>query len=209
VQLTKFTHSCVRLESEGRRLLVDPGVWCESEAFQDVDDILITHEHQDHLDVDRLVQLADSRPDLVVRAPGSVTALLGELSAAAITVAVGDRFEAAGMTVRVVGGVHAEVYGGLPACPNVGYLIEDSVYHPGDALHVPDVAVETLFVPASAPWLKLAEAIDFVRAVAPTRTYPIHDALLSKKGATITDRWFTTESGTEYLRLEPGTQVDL
>jgi hypothetical protein len=83
-------------------------------------------------------------------------------------------------------------------------VVEDNVYHPGDSFHVPDGTVETLLVPTSGPWLKLAEAIDFVRAVNPTRAYSIHDVLLSDKGEALVDRWLEMRGETDYKRLAPG-----
>ena len=209
MRLTKFTHSCVQLESDGGRLLVDPGIWCESEVFDGVTDILVTHEHSDHIDFERLTALARSRPHVSVRAPASVVSKLGELGDAAVAIGAGEHFQVAGMTVDTVGGMHAEIIDGLPGCPNIGYIIGGSVYHPGDALHVPDVPVETLLVPVSGPWLKVGEVIDFLRAVAPVRAYPIHDALLSDKGKRVTDRWIASRGGTDYSSLADGTSVRL
>ncbi|MDQ4033487.1 MAG: hypothetical protein M3332_15055 [Actinomycetota bacterium] len=36
-----------------------------------------------------------------------------------------------------------------------------------------------LFVPTAAPWLKIGEAIDHLRAVPPRTAVPIHQAVLS------------------------------
>ena len=36
-----------------------------------------------------------------------------------------------------------------------------------------------LGLPTGAPWLKLSEAVDFLRAVAPRTAVPIHEAVLS------------------------------
>jgi len=84
----------------------------------------------------------------------------------------------------------------------------DNVYHPGDSLFVPDHRVETLLVPTSAPWLKLAEAIDFVRTVAPRHAYSIHDAMLSSKGEVSVDRWLDLKGGKRrYARIPIGETV--
>jgi len=107
-----------------------------------------------------------------------------------------------------IGGEHAEIYNGLPGCANVGFVLA-GIYHPGDALHVPDVEVETLLVPVSAPWLKLREALDFVRAVGPARAFPIHDAMFSVIGNTGVDSWMVQEGGTDYRRLAAGESTEL
>jgi L-ascorbate metabolism protein UlaG (beta-lactamase superfamily) len=214
MQLIKYTHACVRLESDGRALVVDPGVWSEARALDGVSDVLITHEHFDHLDTDRLVAALAVNPSLKVYAHAAVAAQLKKLGDAVVTVAVGDEFTAAGLAVRAVGGDHAEIYEGLPGCANIGFVIDDksidgTLYHPGDALFVPDAQVDTLLVPTCAPWLKLAEALSFVRAVAPRRAYSIHDAMLSRTGEQIVDRWLTLKGNTEYARIPVGESVPL
>src|SRR5690349_6644246 len=175
MRLTKHGHACVRLESGGRVLVIDPGTLSGAESMADADAVLITHEHADHLDVDELTAARDRNPGLAVY---THPALAGTLGAGVTAVNVGESFTAAGFDVRVVGGEHAEIVDGLPGCPNVGYLV-DGVYHPGDSLFEPPEAVDTLWVPASGPWLKLGAAIEFVRAVRPRRAFPIHDAHLS------------------------------
>jgi hypothetical protein len=60
MRLIKFTHACVRLEDGDRRLLIDPGIWTEREAYQGVTDILVTHEHDDHIDIERITDLFES-----------------------------------------------------------------------------------------------------------------------------------------------------
>src|SRR5215475_3197068 len=208
MQLIKYTHAAVRLVDGDRDVLIDPGVWAEDAAFSNVTDVLVTHEHADHIDLDRLVAARDTRPDLRVFLPAPVAAQITErtpsFEPALHVVAPGDTFTAAGYRVRAVGGMHAEVYEGAPGCANIGYVVEDAVYHPGDSLHVPDGAIETLLVPTSGPWLKLAEAIDFVRAVRPTRAYSIHDVLLSDKGEALVDGWLARRGETDYARLPSG-----
>jgi hypothetical protein len=96
----------------------------------------------------------------------------------------------------------------LPGCANVGFVL-GGVYHPGDALHVPGVEVETLLVPVGAPWLKLGEAIDFVCSVRPARAIPIHDALLSTIGNAGADRWMIMHADTDYRRLGSGDFLEV
>ncbi len=197
MDLIKYTHACVRLEDSGRVLLVDPGIWAETAAFDGVSEVLVTHEHFDHVDVERLAQAGD----VVVYAPATIADKLAEAGVSTRTVALGDTFEAAGFSVRAVGGRHADIYDGLPGCANLGYIIDGAVYHPGDSFFVPDAEIETLLVPLSGPWFKLAEAIDFVRGVKPTRAFPIHDAMLSERGLAGMDSWLGMKGETDYARI--------
>ncbi|WP_338682397.1 MBL fold metallo-hydrolase [Streptomyces acidiscabies] len=194
MRIVKYTHSCVRLEHEGRVLVIDPGIWSEPVALDGADAVLLTHEHSDHADVLRLRGLG-----VPVHAPAS--AHLPDLDFTAV--ATGEEFTAAGFRVTAQGGRHAPVYGGLPDCANLGYLVEDRLYHPGDSLHRPGRPVETLLVPLQASWLKTSEAIDFVRAVAPERAYGIHDAQINDRALTSINGWLTDRCGDRYRWLAP------
>lgn len=205
MRLTKFTHACVRMEQDGTVLVIDPGGFTEPEALDGADAVLITHEHFDHLDLDKLRAAAGTtvytHPDVASKLAGTDLEVR--------TVQAGDAFVAAGFRVRAYGGVHAEIHPDIPRVPNLGFLVEESVYHPGDALDVPDRRVETLLLPIVAPWLKLAEAVDFARSVAPSRAYAVHDHLLSPAGATVVNRNLSNLSGCDYEHLVPGSTVEL
>ncbi|MFE9959520.1 MBL fold metallo-hydrolase [Micromonospora sp. NPDC005299] len=208
MHLTKYAHSCVRLEHDGGVLVVDPGVFSDPEALDGADAVLITHEHPDHVDVEALTRALDRRP-VRVHGPASLAGVLGDTAEALTVVAPGESFTAAGMAVRAYGGEHAVIHPDIPVVPNLGYLFNDVVYHPGDALVVPDdVQVDTLFAPIHAPWSKFSEVVDFIRAVAPRRAFALHDALLNANGFGVLDRQYTALSKTEYRRLEPGTRID-
>lgn len=105
-----------------------------------------------------------------------------QLSDAGITAhsaTAGDSFDAGGLSVRVFGEEHALIHADIPRISNVGYLVGNTVFHPGDALTVPEVTVPVLALPTGAPWLKTGEAIDFLRAVAPQVAVPIHERTLA------------------------------
>jgi L-ascorbate metabolism protein UlaG (beta-lactamase superfamily) len=209
VRLIKYTHACVRLEEGDRTLVIDPGMWSEPEAIDGVDDILITHEHADHINTELLSEVAASNPRLRVYTHVSLAQQLENIHKHVTTVAVGQTFTAAGFEVQVVGGHHAEIFDGLPGCANVGFIVNDLVYHPGDSFFLPDQDIEHLLVPASAPWMKLAEALTFVRAVRPRRAYPIHEMLLSEAGMENFGRWMGMKGETDYRRLETGESATL
>jgi len=200
MRLTKFGHACVRIEDGGHVLVIDPGELSEPEALDGADAVLITHEHSDHVDEDKLA----ANPSIPVYTHTALAEAAG-----AISVAAGDTFTAAGFSVRAVGGVHAETVDGLPGCPNLGYIINDVVYHPGDSLFVPGEPINTLLVPVSGPWVKLAEVIGFVRAVKPARAFPIHDAHLSEVGLDSVDWYLDSKGGTSYARIPNGESISI
>jgi L-ascorbate metabolism protein UlaG (beta-lactamase superfamily) len=210
MRITKFTHSCLRVEGAGV-LVVDPGEFSERSALAGADAVLLTHEHPDHVSVDALAEAVAGRPELRIFAHADVLATLGELADVATAVEPGQQFEAAGYRVRVSGGRHAVIHPDIPRIANVAYLIADdttNLYHPGDSFTVPEDMVDTLFVPLNAPWMKLMEAVDFVRAVRPARAFALHDALLTDAGAKISDGHLERLSGTKYAHVAPGTTID-
>ncbi len=189
MKLTKFSHSCVRLEQDGSVLVLDPGAFSEiEEALDGADAVLVTHEHPDHIDVDRVVPVLAAHESLELWAPQGVADAvvqgLGDTAGVRIhAVTGGEEFSAAGFAVRTFGGQHALIHPLIPLISNVGFLVEGSVYHPGDSFIVPDgIDVGTLLVPVHAPWSKLAEVVDFVASVRAPRAFQIHDALLNETG---------------------------
>ncbi len=208
MRLTKYSHSCLRVERDGAVLVIDPGTFSEREALDGVDAILITHEHVDHLDVDAIGDALSKRPSVRLYTHADVAKKLADLGGLVTTVSSGETFEAAGFPVRAFGGWHAVIHPDIPAVPNLGYLVDDSFYHPGDSFDVPEgVEVDTLFVPITAPWLKVSEAIDFVRAVHPRRAFALHDCLGNAAGLGLLDRLITSLGGTQYRRLAAGETV--
>lgn len=209
MRLIKYSHACVRIEDGDRALTIDPGIWTEPEALTGAQAVLVTHEHFDHVDAAGLIAAIAAQPDLRVYAHPEVLAGIVGLGAQGVPVSSGERFDAAGFRITAVGGQHAEIIDGLPGCANVGFIVDDAVYHPGDSVFVPDQPISHLLVPVSGPWLKLAEAIDFTRTIKPAHAFPIHDALLSEVGAGLVDRWLDMKGGTAYRRLNAGEGTEL
>ena len=179
-------------------LVIDPGTWSEARALRGADAVLLTHEHEDHVDVLRLRGLG-----VPVFAPDDAD--LPDLATNGVR--AGESFTAAGFRVSAVGGLHAPVVPGQPPCANLGYVVDDALYHPGDALHVPDTAVETLLVPLQASWLKTGEAIDFVRRVSPERAVGIHDGQVNERGLASLNEWLAERGGTDYRWVAPGSII--
>jgi L-ascorbate metabolism protein UlaG (beta-lactamase superfamily) len=217
MKLTKFTHACVRLEDGDRRLVIDPGVFSEvDDALDGVDAVLITHQHPDHIDIEALTSAATKNEDLKVWGPrdiidqlAKVPALDGKLTA----VGPGESFIAGDLQVRTYGGQHALIHSSVPVVSNVGYLVGDAVYHPGDSYVVPNAMVEALLVPSNAPWAKVSETYDFVISVRAPKAFQIHDAALSEVGKKLYEghlhRVGELYGTTTFRHLAPKESVDL
>ncbi|MFE3993616.1 MBL fold metallo-hydrolase [Streptomyces goshikiensis] len=210
MKLTKRLHSCVQLEKDGRVLVIDPGAFSESDAGLGADALLVTHEHPDHYDEGRLRAALDANPAAALWTLRSVAEKLAPAYPGRVhTVGHGDAFTAAGFEVQVHGELHAVIHPDIPRVTNVGYLVEGSLFHPGDALTVPDAPVDTLMLPVHAPWNKVAEVIDYLREVKPRRAIDIHDAYLSEIARPIYDTVLGALGGTDHGRLAAGGSADV
>ncbi|EPH42613.1 putative UPF0173 protein [Streptomyces aurantiacus JA 4570] len=210
IKLTKKSHACVRLEKDGRLLVIDPGGFSEDDAAAGADAVLVTHEHPDHFDEGRLRAALEANPAAEIWTLASVAdQITAAFPGRVHTVGHGDTFTAAGFDVQVHGELHAVIHPDLPRVTNVGFLVDGAVFHPGDAFTVPEQPVDTLMVPVMAPWNKISEVIDYVREVKPRRAYDIHDALLTDLARPVYDGHIGRLGGTEHVRLTPGESAGL
>jgi L-ascorbate metabolism protein UlaG (beta-lactamase superfamily) len=212
MELTKHGHACVTLDDDGRRLVIDPGVFTDPGALDGAAAVLVTHEHADHFAPDRIRAALEADPALEVWTNASVAGRLEGLGSRVHVVGHGDAVTVAGFDVRVHGELHAEIHPEIPRIGNVGFLVGGLVFHPGDALTVPDEPVATLLVPMHAPWSRTADVIDYVRAVGADQAYAVHDGLLNDNGLGVVEG-LLGERGpgtpTPFSRLAPGDTVEL
>lgn len=209
MKLTKHGHACVRLEKDGATLVIDPGGLTEESALDGADAVLITHEHFDHLEVKRLASLGAG---VSIWTCAAVARQLNGLSAKVNVIGDGDSFTTAGFEVGVAGRDHALIGFDVPVVQNVGFLVDEEVFHPGDAFTIPPRPVGTLLTPTSGPWMKAPEMVDYLLEVAPKRAYSIHDGLYNDIGLMLVDsilaRRAEAQNG-DYRRLAVGESVTL
>jgi L-ascorbate metabolism protein UlaG (beta-lactamase superfamily) len=202
MKITHFGHACLLVETGDARLLFDPGT--DSSGFEDLRDltaILITHEHDDHVDYEKLPSLVANNPGVVLVADRDTAAKLEGARA----VDPGDQLVLGGATVDVVGGAHERIYENVPDCTNAAYLVDGGAfYHAGDSYFVPTQKIDILALPTSGPWLKLGEAITFLHAVGPRVAIPMHEAALAHTGLHYGMIGAFKPESTEFVPLERG-----
>lgn len=185
--VTHLGHSCLLVESADTRILVDPGGFTDGfERVRDLDAVLITHQHADHCDTERLPVLLRANPAARLLAEPQTAGQLADLGIEAEDLAGGAQFDVGGVACHTVGARHAVIHADIPRIDNIGVVFratgEPSLFHPGDALDAEPGAVDVVAVPINAPWCAMKETVDFVRRIAASRFVPIHDGLLQPRG---------------------------
>lgn len=204
MKLTKYGHACFTVEKDGQLLVVDPGNMSgDFIAPPHVTGVVITHEHGDHFDLEQLSAVADKNPDVVIIAHESVTSKIEALETK--TVNIGDTLTIGMFELEFFGGLHAPIHRSFPVIANLGVMINDLLYYPGDSFTLPGKPVDTLALPAGAPWLKIGDAMDFLEQISPRFAFPTHDAVLSNEGKEINDQMLSMiaeKNNIEYKRFD-------
>lgn len=207
MQITKFQHACFVAEEDSQALVVDPGTL--SNDFEVPDDpvcaVVITHVHGDHVDQDKLQAIAAQNPGVIVYGHQEVIDELDQNTYHTEVVSAGDMVEVGPFTLEFNGGEHALIHDDVPMCANLGVMINSMLYYPGDSFTMPQHDVEVLALPVAAPWMKTAEAMDYLTSVAPKTAFATHDAVLSNAGKSFTDNWMRSAAekiGCDYRRLD-------
>ena len=212
MKITKHEHAALRLEDHGQTLIIDPGSFTAPLAdVENLVGVVVTHEHPDHWTAEHLSRILAEAPGTPVFAPaGAARAIEGF---AVTEVSPGDTVAAGAFSLRFFGGTHQLIHASMPLVDNVGVLVDDRFYYPGDSYAVPEgVEVEVLAAPLGAPWLRMSDAIDFVLAVAPRHAFGTHDVTLSEIGKGLHRNrleWATAQGGGSFHVLDPGDVLDL
>jgi L-ascorbate metabolism protein UlaG (beta-lactamase superfamily) len=127
----------------------------------------------------------------------------------------GDAFTVGGIKVHGHGEWHAPIHPDVTRVRNTGFLLEDRIFHPGDAYTDPHAPVDLLFVPEFGLFTKFGYAIDFIRQVKPKQASPVHDTGLDAQGLAGADGFlvedrtppFAPGTGSPFVRLPKGTPI--
>jgi L-ascorbate metabolism protein UlaG (beta-lactamase superfamily) len=189
MRITHLGHASLLVEIADARLLLDPGGWSPGAHEQrDLDAVLVTHQHPDHLDQERFPELLRANPHAQVIADPDTAKLLQDSGFDVVAFGPGDSATvgSGGVEVTGVGELHALIHEDIPRIHNTGMRIsaagEPTFFHPGDALDAEPVGVDVLAFPLNAPWQRSREMTAFLRRIAAPHAIPVHDALLSGPG---------------------------
>lgn len=209
--LTKFGHCCMLIEERGLRILTDPGNYTTAQnEVRNVDVVLITHEHPDHLHVESLKTVLANNPQAKVITNNGVGVILEKEGIPYVLVDDGKMTTEKGVVIEGFGKVHAEIYKTLKPVENTSYFIGGKLFYPGDAFYEPHRPVEVLALPVAGPWCKISEVIDYALAVKPKRCFPVHDGVLSRPDTTYrVSKTIIGEAGIDFFVPEAGKEIEL
>lgn len=179
------------LTKSNQSLIIDPGIWSDDFKIpKNPVGVIITHEHADHLDVEKLKDIILANPNIYIYAHVDILAHISELSDNFRAVTQNESLQVGDFKLKFVGGDHAIIHPDHPVCANLGIVVDDGAfYYPGDSFVLPDCEIDTLAVPTDAPWLKISETMDFLVAVKPKYYLPVHNAVLSEEGREVFYAW--------------------
>lgn len=206
--IKRLTDSCLLVTTDEGTTILDPGFHTYQSDLIDLDEIgdvqriLVTHEHGDHVSPDFLKWLLDRGEDLTVYANQSVADALAEYD---IPVDTGIP---SGTSVEDV--LH-EVTPMFDAPPNRAWTIDDVLTHPGDS-YGPTRSAPVLGLGLLTPWGSATKSIEFARNLSPSYVVPVHDFYLSEQGR----RWIYSvakhvlaDSNIEVMTLDWGEHFTL
>jgi len=185
MKITKFGHCCLLIEENGVKILTDPGIYSTQQSnVENINFILITHEHSDHVHVDSLKELLKNNPQAKIITNKSVGILLEKDNIIFSVVEAGQNFNTNSILIEGFGKDHALMHTSICPIQNTGYFIANKFFYPGDSFTNPGKQVEILALPVAGPWMRLLEAIDYALVVNPKICFPVHEGILKSPGST-------------------------
>ena len=184
MNITKYEHACVVIEEQGKKLVIDPGQFTTSLTdFSNIVAVVVTHLHSDHLDPQKLQAIFAANPEARFFGTAEVAKEVPNVPFTAVT--GGTAETVAPFKLAFYGEQHAQIHASIPPVQNVGVLVNDAFYYPGDSFTLPGVPVKVLALPIAAPWAKAGESVDFLLSVRPHYVFPTHNGVLSDMGHSI------------------------
>lgn len=210
MKITKYEHACLDITEGASRLVVCPGIFTKLlKDFHNITAVVITHVHADHLDIEKIQEIITHNPNVSIFTTEEASKEIGsntQISRPGHPITVGD------FTLEFFGENHAEIDPETPVNQNNGVLVNNKLYYPGDSFTECPKPFNILAVPASAPWLRVAQTIPLIQNSSCQKVFPTHNALLSDAGHQVTNNWlqtFAQRAGKEFIFLQPGESIEV
>lgn len=222
MKIKKIGHCCLVIEIDGKKIMTDPGGWTTKQLEEgNLDLILITHEHADHLHVESLKKVLEKNPKCKIITNSSVKEILDknflETDFKYTNIEIlenGEKnfLEQDSINIYAKSCDHADIYDGIVSVQNTGYFINNKIFYPGDAYLEIEKKVGILALPVAGPWAKIREVIEYAKKVKPKIAFPVHDGLIKENCINpfrfLPDK-FLKEVGIEFKSLNDGEVLEI
>lgn len=189
MNITKIKHSCILINIHNTNILIDPGSNILDSLdntidITNLDIILITHKHEDHLDYNFLNKILEENNNINIKifTNSEVGLALDKHNITWNKLEDNQEEVINGVSIKGFGTEHIFIHDKIPKLKNTGYLINNELFHPGDSYHVPNIPIKILAAPFGAPWGTIGASLSYVEEIKPKHCFPIHDGLLSTLG---------------------------
>lgn len=188
-----------------------PKGYCRSGMFatslSDITNVLVvvvTHVHPDHLDPENLGKIISRNPDVKILTTIEVA---NDLKIPQVETAERNNTYSVGpFQLEFFGEMHAVVSPDFPPPHNIGVLVNENIYYPGDSFTHSPKPYTVLALPIMAPWLKFSDSLEFIKKSPAKTLVPTHNGFINETGEDVYERWFNPaceKLGKTYQRLKP------
>jgi L-ascorbate metabolism protein UlaG (beta-lactamase superfamily) len=175
MKITKYPQSCLVIEHNNKRLIIDPGSLVsqryKAADMLPLDGILITHEHVDHADPEFIKSLVNGE-NIPVVGNQSTANLLGNL--VSLVIKNGDELDVAGFAIKAFELPHCNMVDGSPGPQNTGFIVNKTFFHPGDGVEINNLKIKASAVPIAGPDISPHDVYKFVMDLGCQTVIPIH-----------------------------------
>ncbi len=176
MKVTKLGHCCLIIEDQGTRILTDPGIYTSAQNdIKNIDYLVVTHEHGDHLHIDSVKIILANNPDVQIISNSAVGAILAKEKITFELVEHGQQKQIGNILLEGYGTKHAEIFEEYGQVLNTGYFFNNKLFYPVDALYNPGKPVEILAFPTAGSWANVKESVNYVLEIKPVKAFPVHD----------------------------------
>lgn len=210
MKITKLEHSCIDITDKDGRLVIDPGIFSKSLTdFSNISALVITHVHPDHFDANKVGAIVEANPEISIFTTGEVAK---ELKGGRVTVPERHKPYSVGPFMLEFFGEQHGVVDPTMIVQNIGVLVNQKLYYPGDSLTTCGVSFEVLAIPTEGPWLKTNELPALIESLDCKQIFATHNGLLNEMGLSVYNNWldiFAKAKGKTFLDLRSGQSLEV
>jgi L-ascorbate metabolism protein UlaG (beta-lactamase superfamily) len=175
MKVTKYPQSCLVIEKDGKRLVIDPGSLVsaayKSSDLLPVDLILITHEHIDHVDPALLDEMLATKKVPVYGNESTAKALGNRVTN---IIKDGEMVSDEGFSITARELPHVLMVNGSEGPQNTGFVIDGTFFHSGDGIELDGLTVDTAAIPIAGPDISPKDVYSFIKQLGCHTVIPIH-----------------------------------